>query len=283
LITLPLVLFTEVQGDFGRLLTDFWQSGLNARLLVREGLVSALRVDLGWYTALWLLAVAGASAASIAIEREADTWVSLTATPLSGWQIVRGKAIGALWNQRGFAAVLGFIWLLALATGAVQPLGVLTSLALVGVLTWLVAAVGIHESLHAATTSRALIRAIVALCLFNGYPLVVMFWFMGTIVWDSSFALLGFMPRLAVSPLVSPQFVVRRWWGAATPFWLYIDPENFVPAGRFVLAAVYAAAAAILTWRAIVRFDDVLDRLRSAGSRHKSQEGRKNLIGPPEL
>ena len=89
--------------------------------MVRENLAWALRVDLGWYTALWLLAVAGASASSIAIEREEDTWVSLTSTPLTGWQIVRGKVFGAIWNQRGFAAVLGFIWLLGLLTAALQP------------------------------------------------------------------------------------------------------------------------------------------------------------------
>ena len=251
LITLPLALLTEVHGDLGREVSDFWQSGLSARLLVREGLAWALRVDLGWYTALWLLAVAGASAASIAIEREEDTWVSLTATPLTGWQIVRGKVLGAVWNQRGFAAVLGFIWLLGLVTGAVQPLGALASVALVGVLTWLVAAVGIHASLQATTTSRALARAIVALCLFNGYPFILVFWFTGSLSWDSSFTLLGFMPRLAVTPLVSPQFAAQRWLGPTGQFGLYTEPVSFVPAGRFVLVAIYVVAAAILTWASL--------------------------------
>jgi len=265
LITLPLALLTEVHGDLGREASNFWQSGLSARLLVGEGLVWALRVDLGWYTALWLLAVAGASAASIAIERDEDTWVSLTATPLTGWQIVRGKVLGAVWNQRGFAAVLGFIWLLGLVTGAVQPLGALASVALVGVLTWLVAAVGIHASLQATSTSRALVRAIVALCLFNGYPFIVVFWFTGSVFWDSSFTLLGFMPRLAVTPLVSSQFVAETWWGTvtpATPMSLYTQPLSFAPAGRFVLVAIYVAAAAVLTWRVVGRFDDVLARPR---------------------
>ena len=75
--------------------------------------VWALQVNLGWYVGFWLLAVAGASASSVTIEREKDTWVSLTATPLTGWEILHAKVMGAIWNQRGFAAVLVFIWLLA--------------------------------------------------------------------------------------------------------------------------------------------------------------------------
>ena len=61
--------------------------------------------------------------------------------------------IGAIWNQRGFAAVMILIWLLALLS-AVRPLEILISVALVGLLTWLVAAVGIHASLRATSTSR---------------------------------------------------------------------------------------------------------------------------------
>ena len=61
-------------------------------------------MDLGWYAAFWLLAVAGASASSVTIERERDTWVSLTATPLTGWEFVRGKLVGAMWNQRAVDA-----------------------------------------------------------------------------------------------------------------------------------------------------------------------------------
>ena len=127
-------------------------------------------------------------------------------------------------------------------------------------LTWLVAAVGIYFSLQATNTSRALVSTIVALCLFNGYPFILVFWFIGTLSWNSSFTLLGFMPRLAVAPLVSPQFVPEQWWGAARPLGQYVDPLAFVPIGRLLLVVFYTVAAAILTWRTVTRFDRWLDR-----------------------
>jgi hypothetical protein len=74
------------------------------------------------------------------------------------------------------------------------------------------------------------------------------------------------MPRLAVTPLVSPQFVAERWYGAARPLGRYVDPLNFVPAGRFLLLVIYVVAASILTWRVVGRFDDWLDRPRIAAS-----------------
>jgi ABC-type transport system involved in multi-copper enzyme maturation permease subunit len=259
-VTLPLALLTEVQGDLFRVISDVCLSGLSASPTARENLVWALRVDLGWYTALWLLSAAGAAASSVTIELEKDTWVSLTSTPLSGWSILRAKALGAIWNQRGFAAVLAFVWLLALATGAVRPIGVLASVLLVGILTWLVVALGMHASLRATSTSRALVTTIVSLCLLNGYPLILILWFGGLLDWDSSFTLLGFMPRLAVAPLVSPQFALDPWWGAAKPLGSYFNPLDFAPIGRLLLLGFYVATATVLTWRVVFRFDDWLDR-----------------------
>ena len=82
------------RGGLGQIAVDVWRHGPQATRFARENLVWALRLDLGWYTAFWLLAVAGASASSVTLEREEDTWVSLTSTPLSGWQILRAKVSG---------------------------------------------------------------------------------------------------------------------------------------------------------------------------------------------
>ncbi len=259
-VTLPLALITEVQGDVVRVILDFWQRGMGAAQFVRENLAWALRLDVAWYTAFWLLAVAGASASSVTLEREEDTWVSLTATPLTGWQILRAKVLGAIWNQRGFGAVLVFLWSAAVLTGSVNPQGVLASIAVVGALTWLVASVGIYFSLHATSTSRALVSTIAAICLLNGYPVMLILWFRGSLFWDSSFNLLGFMPRLAVAPLVSRQPATEPWWTAYRPSAFQVDPLAYVPYGRLLLVLVYVASAAILTWRIVTRFDRWLDR-----------------------
>jgi hypothetical protein len=220
-------------------------------------LVWALRLDLGWYTALWLLAVAGASASSVTLEREEDTWVSLTSTPLTGWQILRAKVIGAIWNQRGFGAVILFIWVMAFLS-VVPRVDVLTSVAMVGLLTWLVAAVGIHASLRASSTSRALLSTLATLCLLNGYPILLVLWFRSSLYWDYSFNLLGFMPRVAAAPLITAHLdSVPGWYRPVST-----DPLALVPNSRLWLIGVYIAVASLLTWRSVARFDRLLDRPR---------------------
>ena len=39
--------------------------------------------------------------------------------------------------------------------------------------------------------------------------------FRGSLFWDSSFNLLGFMPRLAAAPLITTRFDGSRWWSSA--------------------------------------------------------------------
>jgi ABC-type transport system involved in multi-copper enzyme maturation permease subunit len=257
IVTLPLALITEAYGGLGEIAVDLWRNGPRAIRWMSDNLVWALRLDLGWYSALWLLAVAGAAASSVTLEREEDTWVSLTSTPLTGWQILRAKVIGAIWNQRGFGAVMVFLWVTALLS-VVPALEVLTSVALVGLLTWLVAAVGVHASLRATSTSRALASTIATLCFLNGYPILLVLWFRGSLRWDYSFNLLGFMPRLAAAPLITPRLDWEPWWISAVSS----DPLTFVPMGRLWLIGLYIATASLLTWHSVARFDRLLDRPR---------------------
>ena len=61
-----------------------------------------------WLATGWVLAVASAAAVSVTSEREDDTWTSLTATLLSGAEVVRAKVLGAIWAARRLAwAMLG--------------------------------------------------------------------------------------------------------------------------------------------------------------------------------
>jgi hypothetical protein len=243
IVTLPLALITEVEGGFSGVLVDLFWNGWRAARFRGESLVWALQVDLGWYTAFWLLAVAGACASSVTIEREEDTWVSLTATPLTGWEIVRAKILGAIWNQRGFGAVLIFLWSLALVTGVVYPTRVLASVALVALLTGLAAAIGVHASMRSHSTSRAVASTILTLSVFNGYPLLLISWFLGGLSWNSSFAVLGAMPMLGAVPIKPTLFTATNW----------------LPLSLWLLA-IYAFAAILLMFRIIKRFDRWLDR-----------------------
>jgi ABC-type transport system involved in multi-copper enzyme maturation permease subunit len=257
IVTLPLAFFTEAYGGLSEIAVDLWRNGPHGIRWMTGNLVSALRLDLGWYTALWLLAVAGASASSVTLEREKDTWVSLTSTPLTGRQILRAKVIGAIWNQRGFGAVILFIWVMAFLS-VVPRVDVLTSVAVVGLLTWLVAAVGIHASLRNKSTSRAMASTLATVCLLNGYPILLVLWFRGSLYWDNSFSLLGFMPRIAAAPLITAHFdSVPGWYRPITT-----DPLALVPNSGLWLIGVYIAAASLLTWRSVARFDRLLDRPR---------------------
>jgi ABC-type transport system involved in multi-copper enzyme maturation permease subunit len=257
--TIPLAMLTELEGNFSQVFFTFWYAGFNSHLYLANDFLWAVRLDLAWYTAFWLLAVAGASASSVTTEREEDTWVSLTSTPLTGWQIVRGKVFGVIWNQRGFGAVLLFLWFAGLVTGAAHPLGILASMALVAVLTWFVAALGIHASLRARSTSRALVSTIVALWVLNGYPFIILAWFMDKLEWESSFSLLGVMPRLVAAPLVTYREFSQAWLisNASDPRHIAATPAIIV---GLLLLGVYLAIAALCTGRVISRFDDWLDR-----------------------
>ena len=69
-----------------------------------------------------------------------------------------------------------------------HPLGVLASIAAVGLLTWFVATVGVYASLTHFSTSRALTSTLVVLAFFNGYPLfLVPLVHRGDVHWDSSY------------------------------------------------------------------------------------------------
>jgi ABC-type transport system involved in multi-copper enzyme maturation permease subunit len=256
IVTLPLALMTETEGRLSQVAMNFWRQGLDAYKFHPESFLWALQVDLGWYVAFWLLAVAGAAASSVTIEREKDTWVSLTATPLTGREILRGKVLGAIWHQRGFAAVLIFLWALALISGAAQPLGILSSIALVALFTWLVATVGVYASLRGSSTSRAIGSALTALVVLNGYPLYLYLFLRGRLDWDYSYSVLGMMPSLSAWSLVPGQIFGAR-------FWKLIDGTGFTPPSSLFGPAVlflYAAVALALTRRIIGQFDRWLDR-----------------------
>jgi ABC-type transport system involved in multi-copper enzyme maturation permease subunit len=261
-VTLPLVFITEIEGNIAHAMLDVLRRG-PARSLA-SGLEWILRIDFGWYFAFWILAVAGAAASSITVEREEDTWVSLTSTPLTGWQIVRGKVFGALWNQRGFAAVLLAVWVLGLLTGAFHPLGVLLGVAIACLLTWFAAALGIHASLRASSTSRALAQALLILAVCNAYPVILVRWFFGELGWESSYSLLGLIPRMAVYPLAGAD-TVGGFRGAAQVLGFDIIGWLSFLGPRLAIVSFFFGAASLLTWRAVVRFDKWLDRPRITG------------------
>ncbi|MGC8641259.1 MAG: ABC transporter permease, partial [Isosphaeraceae bacterium] len=85
----------------------------------RETMSVSVRI---FTTVLYILSgllLAAAAATGVTSEREKDTWVSLTATPLSGPEILQGKMLGAVWRVRLPLGALLLVWLIGLVCGAV--------------------------------------------------------------------------------------------------------------------------------------------------------------------
>ncbi|MFI5456759.1 MAG: ABC transporter permease subunit [Isosphaerales bacterium] len=240
-----------------------WHDGYNSRSSAPVILNNTLCAISPLYVGLWLLAVAGASASGVTVEREQDTWDGLISSPLTGWEILRGKAVGAIWGLRGFGGLLSLFWLVGLAAGAVHPLGLLLALLIAGLLTWFVVALGTHASLKARTTSRALTTTVVILVFLNiGYagvvfPLLVVF---ATPYKWQSFEV-GCTPLLASDALLSYPHVANLLEAARTPG-RHLDLDLHYVAYATMVLIGYAIAATLLTRRLVRRFDELVVRPR---------------------
>jgi ABC-type transport system involved in multi-copper enzyme maturation permease subunit len=116
----------------------------------------------------WGLAIAVAASSGIAQEREADTWITLVSTPLSGLEIVRAKMFGAFWGLRGLGVLMLGLWLLGVAAGAVHPLAFLAVVVETAVFLWFVAALGLCLSVRAKNSARAMTATVAILIVLNG-------------------------------------------------------------------------------------------------------------------
>ena len=215
-----------------------------------------------------VLGIASDAAAGIAGEREHDTWVSLTATPLTGTEIVRAKMLGAMWGIRHMAAVLAMLWLVGVLAGAVHPLGFFACLIEMAVFTWFAAALGTWISLRSEQTLRAVAKVTGVLVLLNAGVMLA-----ALTLWPGRpLAFFGCFPVLLCASLVSFGEVggtlTRSVMGpfsdvSLSTMWSKQGAELVFTC---VLGAVsYAVAAALLTRSACCRFDTWLDRPKITG------------------
>jgi ABC-type transport system involved in multi-copper enzyme maturation permease subunit len=192
---------------------------------------------------IWMLWLAGLTAAGISSEREQDTWTGLLATPLEGSEILRGKMLGPLRATAQFGATLGALWLIGCAAGAVHPLGLLNAIVVVGLLAWFTTALGTYLSLRSQLTWKA--RA----------------WTQGILIAPHVCCVLPLPSVLVLAgiSLWSYSEIHALWSGS--PFdgsWFLF----FAIAYYFGGIAVYSGVAYFLTRRVFRTFDVVADRPR---------------------
>jgi ABC-type Na+ efflux pump permease subunit len=204
---------------------------------------------------VWSVLLAIDAGSSIGREREGDTWVSLTATPLSGLEILVGKLAGSIWATRHLAYAIAGVWVFGLVLGAFHPVGLLVAAVEMVGLAALVLALGTSASLQARTTMRGIGLAVGLLFfLALGVPAIV------SIFWPGSPVVAALCPHLTfyfsmVSHREFPEIVQGIRIGEMPTT---APPGFYVAAGPVMLA--YFAIAPVLLWSAYRQLERVLDR-----------------------
>jgi hypothetical protein len=99
-----------------------------------------------------ILDVTSAAAASITSEHEEDTWVSLTATDLTGPEIIFSKIFGAMKRGLKFAGVIMFLAILGTLVGSISPLSIPLLLLATCIYAFAAATLGVAISLQLRST-----------------------------------------------------------------------------------------------------------------------------------
>jgi len=210
-----------------------------------------------------VLAVAGAAAASITSEHEEDTWVSLTATDLTGREIIFAKLRGAMRRGRKFAELI----LLMVATGAIagsiHAVSLPFLIAALLVYGWFAAALGVWISLQLRSTWRAQFLTITTLLLINvtgqGILNTLSRFGFAYQLWP------GFTPHEIAKLMPDPGFFHQFYYATWPRSWWIRDIDDGLIWQTIVTVLSllgYAALATLVTWHALRRFEVVAGRAR---------------------
>ncbi len=198
-----------------------------------------------------LVGLGSVAASSISSEREGDTWTNLTSSPLEGSEVVRAKILGSIWLFRSSIGLLLVCWTFGLAVGAINPLGLMACVIELAIFTWFTAALGVSLSLRSKNTIQALTLTVGILSFLNVGILILgtMLAFLA-IQSEFEFILIACMPfHFTVSLLGMND----------------LNNGSSVTVGRMVGVVIagtvlYGFAAVWLTYRAIERYNIVVDR-----------------------
>ncbi len=206
---------------------------------------------------LWCIAITSTSSGGLTSEREEDTWISLVSTPLSGLEIIRAKMFGAVWSLRWVGLLMLTLWMTGVAAGAVHPIGLILVVLETAIFVWFVTALGTYLSLRSATSSRALLSTLGILIFLNGgYLLCCIPMRDSTIVAGA-----GVTPMIEAISLISFDNARQVFFGES-PAFRNNDRDSEAVIVCFLSLLFYAGAAAVITARAIDRFDQIVDRPR---------------------
>jgi|GEM_PF-1401481 len=241
-------------------------SGLNLRPwpaagLARQEFGLALRQFSGLAVTFLTFALMVGVAESVWQEKDRGTWSELIATPLTGWEIVRGKLLGLLVRLRGAIIVLVGLWTLGLVVGSVHPLGYLAALLGLAAICGCFTALGFLLSLtvkdrQVVVSLGTVLPFITALCAF-------------AILIPGGVSLLGALLSstfLAYSALLSFEDVATLVHSGAMP--MFAGPTSYQPglgtrwvAVAWLLGTAIHAVVGLVAMRTVCRgFDAMVGR-----------------------
>jgi ABC-type transport system involved in multi-copper enzyme maturation permease subunit len=255
---------------FGRAMMSFeevLENGYDAEFTTsyhRLELNVSLRYLVTMSAGFLLVWVSSVAACSLAGERDRNTWVSLLATPLSGFAILRGKVIGAFWSVRWLLVLWLALVMMGLIVGAVHPLGVLAVTLATATYLAFGCVLGMGISLRARTSSRAVVATLITLVILNGVSFLAFL----------PFQVRSALPWVSVTPFVEEVALMN-----------YLDVKWLIDFGSpdkhmleiaftgLLSVALYACGTFVLAVWTLRSFDRVLDRPGSttAVARHRPE------------
>ena len=198
-------------------------------------------------------------------EHEDDTWASLTATDLTGREIVFAKMFGAMHRSLKFGEMILLLALAGAVAGSISPLSIPLLILAMVVYASAAAALGIWISVQLRSTWRSQFLTMASLLLINVFG-------QGLLNMLSRF---GYAPQLwpgftpyEISKLVLDTHFIDRLKESKWPssWWVSSMDDGLVWQTIFSVGSVlaYAALAALLVWHTLHRFEIVAGRARRA-------------------
>ena len=156
----------------GMAIVEIWDNGKPLQYdylsrIHRTQFTFYLRVVVPLLYLLGILGVAGFAAAAITSEHEEDTWVSLTATDLTGREIIFAKLLGAMKRGHVLAELIILLSIVGVVADSIEFVSVPCLIVALGVYGWFAAALGVWISLQLRSTWRAQFLTIASLLLIN--------------------------------------------------------------------------------------------------------------------
>ncbi len=168
-------LIDHARAAFAELAKYGYGDGVNQVHRARDQLQEFIALTATAAYVIWTIGISTSVAAGLSSEREDDTWISLLGTTLSGDEIVRAKALGALWRWKAVGSLVVILWTFGLVAGAIHPLAYVVALANFLAFTAFALALGSFFSLGAKSTTRAMVVTLTLLFVLNGGILLCLF------------------------------------------------------------------------------------------------------------